>query len=140
MRTHFRQHGNDDEQRLAESCSLKTLIEMARRRVSFKQQGKRLESMFNVLFGFSPWPDDSTRCIIHDLVLLRNVFVHEGEKVLAEHAQQAHRQNLFTSHSYGDLTVYSVDYGAALPFLRDATVALKTQSQHVRARLSRRLA
>jgi hypothetical protein len=113
---------------------------MARRRVSFKRHGKRLESMFNVLFGFSPWPDEATLCVIDDLVRLRNVFVHEGEKVLAEHTQQAHRQNLFTSRSYADLTVSSVDYGEALSFLRDAMVALKSQSEHVHAKLLSRLA
>jgi len=91
--------------------------------------------MCQVLFGFAPWPDRDVYELICDLVLLRNVFVHEGEAVLADHATQAYRSGLFTSKSYGEFTVYRVDYGHALILLRDATVGLKRQVEYIRAEL-----
>jgi hypothetical protein len=137
-RDHFRRHGNPDESPVAQSCDLRELIRMARRRVSLKKGGRRFESLFGVLFGFSPWPNDVTLTTIADLVLLRNIFVHEGDTVLDEHARQMHRQAVFARRDRGGTAIYSVDYAAALPFLRDAIVALKAQSDHVKAELQSR--
>ena len=131
-RAHFMRFGNPDELRVAESCDLKALIKMARRRLSFRKQGKSIETIFAVLFEFSPWPSVGTFQTVNDLVLLRNLLVHEGDTVLAEQAAQAHHKALFTTRSYGEFAVCSVNYGVALPFLQTAMIALKNQAEHVR--------
>jgi hypothetical protein len=132
VRDYFSQHGNPDERRISETCDLRTLIRMARRRLSFKKQGAGIERLFGLLFGFSPWHSEDGFRTISDLILVRNVFVHEGDTVLGEHATQAHRPDLFASRTYGEFTVYSVNYETGLRFLRDAISALKDQSEYVR--------
>ena len=48
------------------------------RRISFKQRARRLEDLFQFLFGVSPWPDAEAGRLIRDLVRVRNVIVHAG--------------------------------------------------------------
>jgi hypothetical protein len=135
VRDHFRKHGNDIERPNVLSADRRALIMMVRRRINFKSNGKGIERMFQVLFGFSPWPNDDVFRLVLDLVLMRNVFVHEGDRVLEEHANQAHRLQLFKSKTYGQFTVYHVDYAQSLILLRDASVGLKAQIEHIRSQL-----
>jgi hypothetical protein len=132
VRHYFSQHGSPDERRISETCDLRTLIRMARRRLTFKKRGAGIERLFGVLFGISPWHSEDGFRTISDLILVRNVFVHEGDSVLGEHATQAHRRGLFVSRTYGEFKVYSVNYDTTLLFLRDAIIALKDQSEYVR--------
>lgn len=135
VREYFEKHGNDDERRNAGSCDRRALIQMVRRRITFKNRGKGIERMSTLLFGFVPWPSEDTQILLHYFLLLRNIFVHEGDRVLSEHATQARRAGLFTSTRYGDLTVYGVDYAQALILVRDATVGLKQQVDYIRSEL-----
>jgi len=94
-------------------------------------------TLFNVLFEMTPWPSDETHHTILDLVLLRNIFVHEGAAVLGEHAEQAHRRGLFSTTQYGDLpTIYHVEHLHVLVLVRDGLVRMKSQADYLRQKLS----
>src|SRR5207247_2585383 len=96
LRKHFAEEGNDNEKKVAADCDLRALIRLAKRRLSFKKGGARMATLFELLFGLSPWPSQVVHHTILDLVLARNIFVHEGPAVLGEHAEQAHRPGLFS--------------------------------------------
>jgi hypothetical protein len=137
LREYFVKAGNGNERKIAAHCDLKTLIRLAKRRLSFKQGGARIAKMFELLFGISPWPSDEVHHAILDLILLRNIFVHEGAAVLGEHAEQAYRPGLFSTRKYADLpTIYHVEHLPVLLLLRDALVGMKAQAEYLRQRLS----
>lgn len=139
LRKYFAEDGNDNEKKVARDCDLATVIRLAKRRLSFQKGGARMAKVFNVLFGVSPWPSEEVHRTILDLVLLRNIFVHEGTAVLREHAEQAYRPGLFSRVQYGDLpTIYHVEHLQVLLLLRDAIVAMKLQGDYVRQELSKR--
>ena len=139
LRKYFAEEGNDHEKKVAHECDLGTIITLAKRRLSFQKGGARIVKLFNVLFEMTPWPSDETHHTILDLVLLRNIFVHEGAAVLGEHAEQAYRPGLFSTRKYGDLpTIYHVEHLQVLLLLRDALVAMKVQSDYIRRELCKR--
>jgi hypothetical protein len=72
LRRHFAKHGHKN----AMGCDLPTLVKMLRRRVSIKDGGSRLDSIFRLMFRCSVWPTDEIRDTVLDLVLLRNFIVH----------------------------------------------------------------
>ena len=137
LRKYFAEEGHDHEKKISHDCDLGTLITMAKRRLSFQKDGARIIMLFNVLFAMPPWPSDETRHTILDLVLLRNIFVHEGPAVLGGHAEQARRPGLFSTKKYGDLpTIYHVEHFQVLVLLRDAFVGMKSQADYLRQKLS----
>lgn len=89
MRKYLAESGTDDEKKIADDCDLGTLIELAKRRLSFKKRGAKIKTLFDVLFGFSPWPSKEAHQTILDLALLRNIFVHVGTPVPGEYAEHA---------------------------------------------------
>ncbi len=80
--------GNDEEKKAAASHETRRIYRFAERRVSFEKGAKRLEKIFDVLFGFSPWPDETSGKLIRDLVRVRNVIVHCGGWPEEEHFNQ----------------------------------------------------
>lgn len=139
LRTYLTEEGNDTEKKIARDGDLGTIIELMKRRVSFQKGGARIARAFDVLFGISPWPSDDVHHVILDLVLMRNIFVHEGTDVFAAHAEQACRSALFSSTTYGDLpTIYHVEHFQVLLLLHDALVAMHAQSEYMRQELSTR--
>lgn len=137
LRKYLAEQGNDDEKKIASDCDLGMIIRLAKRRLSFKKGGARMATLFELLFGLSPWPSEEVHHTILDLVLVRNIFVHEGTAVLCEHAEQAHRPGLFSTKKYGDLpTIYHVEHLQVLVLLRDALVGMKSQADYLRQRLS----
>jgi hypothetical protein len=137
LRKYFAKDGNDNEKKIAADCDLGTIIRLAKRRLSFKKGGARMATLFELLFGLSPWPSEEVHHTILDLVLVRNIFVHEGAAVLAEHAEQAHKPGLFSTKKYGDLpTIYHIEHLQVLVLLRDALVGMKSQADYFRQKLS----
>ena len=55
LRRYLAEEGNDHDKKLAHDCDLGTLIRLARRRLSFQKRGARIATLFQVLFGVSPW-------------------------------------------------------------------------------------
>ena len=76
------------------TCDIPVLMQMAKRRVDFRRKGARLESLFQVMFGCSPWPDVDTLTTINDLVLVRQVIVHQGGGDLGSYANQVRQPKL----------------------------------------------
>jgi hypothetical protein len=139
MRKYLAESGTDDEKKIADDCDLGTLIELAKRRLSFKKRGAKIKTLFDVLFDFSPWPSKEAHQTILDLALLRNIFVHVGTPVPGEYAKHACRPGLFSETTYGDLpTIYRVQHSQVLLLVRDTILAMKTQSDNLRRELSKR--
>jgi tetratricopeptide (TPR) repeat protein len=60
---------------------------MAKKHVTFKRNGKKLKNIFNHIFGFPLFPDEEIESIILDLVLIRNIILHEGGWPQPYHAE-----------------------------------------------------
>jgi hypothetical protein len=86
VRDYLKESGNPEEKRQAIACDTGTISRFARRRVSFADRGKRLEQVFDLLFGISPWLNGEAEVLIRDLVGARNVIVHAGGWPDASHA------------------------------------------------------
>jgi hypothetical protein len=139
VRAFFRSHGTHSDQQQASTCDRMTLAALAKRKINYKNRGKAITRMFDVVFGFSPWPSEMAQNAIVDLVLLRQIFVHHGDRVLEGYGAQISRRDIFIARKYGDLpTIYEVVHSNALPFFKDAIQALGTQYDHVRAELLKR--
>jgi hypothetical protein len=80
-------HGDDPERAASQSCSLGELMRFARRRVTFKERGKKLAGICQLLLDAAPWPDEETRRYVCDLVRVRNIVVHHGGWPGEEHAK-----------------------------------------------------
>jgi hypothetical protein len=140
MRNHFRKHGHPN----AGSCDLPALVQLVRRRVSFEDGGKRLDNLFKVMFQCSVWPSQEVRDVVLDLVLLRNLVVHnsgqdwshEG-RVAAAYAPQFRCADVLDVRRYGEFAVYSVDHHKALLFVKEATLAVVEQLKYLEQRLVR---
>jgi hypothetical protein len=126
----------------ARNCDLRGLVKLVRRRVSFKDAGRRLDNVFQLIFQCSAWPSDDVRDAVLDLVLLRNLIVHsdghdwsQDAVVAPAYAAQFKRADVLSVRRYGDLAVYSVDHFKALLFLREAITAVVSQLTHLEARV-----
>lgn len=79
VRRYFRKYGNEEKQQLVrEGCDPGILGRLAEAECSFKRNAKKLKRIFDVLFGFSPFPDSRSEDLILDLNLVRNVIAHRG--------------------------------------------------------------
>ncbi len=127
----------DEQRKTVMTCDIPALAQMAKRRIDFRKRGARLERLFQVMFGCSPWPDVDTFAVINDLVLVRQVIIHHGGGDLGAYADQVSRPALFTVRDYQGLKVYWLEHLQVLVLYRDALVALKAQLQHLEGALSR---
>ena len=142
VRKHFEKHGHTQ----ARACDLPTLVKIVRRRVSFEDGGKRLDKLFRLIFRCSVWPSDEVRDVVLDLVLLRNLIVHNSGQdwshdgvVSAAYALQFRRADVLSVRRYGEFAVYSVDHYKALLFVRDATLGVVEQLKYLEQRLVREM-
>ena len=79
LRSYFTKYGSAEKQRLVrEGCDLGKLWRLAEAECTFKSDAKKLKRIFDVLFGFSPFPDERSEELILDLNLVRNVIAHRG--------------------------------------------------------------
>lgn len=132
LRTHFVAHGHPE----ASSCNLPTLVKLVRRRVSFEKGARRLSNVFRLMFNCELWPSDAVRDTVLDLVLLRNMLVHndgtdvdhDGE-ITADYATQFKRADVLSVSRYGTMAIYRVDRYKALLFVREALTAVVEQLQ-----------
>src|SRR5688572_19111051 len=51
LRKYFAKDGNDSERKIAADCDLGTLIKLAKRRLSFRNGGAKIATLFDLLFG-----------------------------------------------------------------------------------------
>jgi hypothetical protein len=140
VRKHFHKHGNER----AHSYDLPTLIKLVRSRVSFEGGGKRLDNLFRVIFQCSVWPSDEVRDVVLDLVLLRNLIVHNSGQdwsqdgvMPAAYAAQFRGADVLSTRRYGDLAIYSVDHYKALLFVRMATLSVVDQLNYLEEHIVR---
>ena len=138
VRKHLAMRGD----REATTCDLPALVKKTRRLVSFRKRAARLENIFGIIFGCSPWPTEDIRDTVLDLVLLRNLVVHasgedwsEDGHVTAEYAPQFRCAEVLTVRRYGTYAVYSVDDYEALQFFQGAIQCVIQQMQYLEARL-----
>jgi hypothetical protein len=80
-------NGNDQEKTVSQTCNAGELMRLARRRVTFKERGKKVIRICQLLVNAAPWPNEDTRRLVCDLVRVRNVIVHHGGWPDAEHAK-----------------------------------------------------
>jgi len=137
-RGYFRDHGTKEERALAPSCDHHRIIQMIRRRVSFQEGGSDLDRLFQLLLGFDLWPDWRLRYNVTDLMLVRNVLVHEQERVLPEQVRLAYRGDLFLSKTDGQSTAYEVDYPQVLTLVQDVLAGLAPHVGYLRGELLKR--
>ena len=83
-------------------------MRLVRRRVSFKDGGKRLDNLFRLLFECSVWPSEEVRDLVLGLALLRNLIVHNSGQdwsqdgvVPARYAPQFRRADVLSVRQYG---------------------------------------
>jgi hypothetical protein len=132
LRGHFAALGNPAERATAATCDRPTLVRMVRRRVSFRQDAQQLRRVFDVAFGFSPWPSPDAATLILDLVRLRQVIVHEGGRLSAESAAQFATAGVIDQTEYQDLVTHRLNQNGALLLWGNATNALIEQAKYFR--------
>ena len=143
MRKNLARHQKTQHERKAVlSCDLPTLVKMVRRRVSFEDDGLRLDNLFKLMFGCSVWPSEAVRDLILDLVLLRNFVVHSSGQdwsqdgsIPADYAPQFRTPDLVTVRRYGQFAICTVDPDKALLFFRDAALGLVELFKYLEERL-----
>jgi hypothetical protein len=131
LRTHLSKGLTEQERTTVMTCDIPVLVQMAKRRVDFRRRGARLENLFQVMFGCSPWPDADTLTTISDLVLVRQVIVHQGGGDLGSYANQVHQPDLFAVRDYQGLKVYWLAHTQVLILYRQALSALNAQMQYL---------
>jgi hypothetical protein len=131
LRKHLSNGLTEQKRTTVITCDIPALVQLAKRRVDFRKRGARLESLFQVVFGCSPWPNVGTFTIINDLVLVRQVIVHHGGGDLGSYANQVHQSGLFTVRDYQGLKVYRLAHLQVLMLYREALSALNAQLQYL---------
>jgi hypothetical protein len=131
LRQHLSKGLTEQERTTVRTCDIPVLVQMAKRRVDFRKKGARLEGLFQVTFSCSPWPDVDTLTTINDLVLVRQVIVHQGGGDLGSYANQVRQPGLFTVRDYQGLKVYWLAHLQVLILYREALSALNAQLQYL---------
>ena len=138
LRQHLSKGLTEQERTTVMTCDIPVLVQLAKRRVDFRKKGARLEALFQVMFGSSPWPDVNTLTTITDLVLVRQLIVHQGGGDLGSYASQVSQPGLFTVRDYQGLKVYWLAHTQVLILYREALVALNAQLQYLERVLPQR--
>lgn len=93
-REYFTKNGSEEiKTNIKRGCNLGTLAIYAEAEVSFKDDAKKLERIFDCYFGFSPFPNQEAKDYILDMNLIRNIIVHEGGWPNERHARQIRHPN-----------------------------------------------
>jgi len=94
MKTYFMKYGNEETKRqIKNGCNLGMLISFAVAEISFKDNAKKFERVFNYLFGSVPFPDQDSKDYFLDMILVRNIIVHSGGWPNVSHARQIRHSN-----------------------------------------------
>lgn len=89
VRNYFQVNGSDQvKQDIKKGCNLGTLVKHSKSEISFKDEAKKIERIFNHLYSMSPFPDKNTKDMILDMVLVRNIIIHEGGWPNEHHQKQ----------------------------------------------------
>jgi hypothetical protein len=126
----------------ARNCSLPELVKLIRSKISFENNGAKLDELFQLMFGCSVWPSNDVRDVVLDLVLLRNMIVHNsGEDfsqdgvAMASYARQFRRADVLQISDYGGLAVYRVDPYKMLTLMRDAALSIVALATYLEVKL-----
>jgi hypothetical protein len=117
-----------------------SLVREAKNRLSFKNGGRRIAALFQATFGCVPWPSDEVRDLLSDLVVIRNMIVHEGSGEVGIghvglYAGQLRRADVFNVSRYDDWSVNHLDPMKTLRFFTQAVGAIATSFHHLEERL-----
>jgi hypothetical protein len=138
IRQYLRSEGSPDEKKNVDMYTLRQLTVAGQKRVSFKDRAKRLERIFDVMFGFSPWPDNHTASTIRDLVRVRNILVHSGGWPEISHFKDMETPGIVVSTRESDDPEEIEFFKLKLyPFLRNALQAILTQARYVQESLGK---
>lgn len=87
--SYFKKYGSSEIRgQINKSHNLGILIRCAQSELSFKDNARKMERLFGYLFGFSPFPSADNKDYILDMVLVRNIIIHEGGWPNENHARQ----------------------------------------------------
>ncbi len=110
-------------------------------RLSFKNDARRIEALFDALFECSPWPSEEVKETILDFVLVRNFIIHSGSVDVAipgghaRYLSQLRRADVFNVQSIGDATIWRLNHVKAVAFLKNAFAAIAHQTRYLRSKL-----
>jgi hypothetical protein len=138
MREYLRREGSPEEKKHVENYHRRQLVAAGVRRVSFKDRAKRLERIFDVLFGCSPWPDTQTASVIRDLVRVRNILVHSGGWPEFEHYKDMETSGVVVSTKKTDdpeeIEFFELRLHSLLP---DSLKAILAQARYIQGELEK---
>jgi hypothetical protein len=140
FRAHLAAAGRQDEKTLATTCDLRTLLSLARRRISFRKRGKSIEAIFSQLLGFPAWPSETVRNRLVDLNLIRQLIVHSGGATVGdEYFNQLTDQSLLTTKQYPGLpAIRRLDHARILSFMLQMAATLKEHVDYLRREMLKR--
>jgi len=136
LRSYFLTHGSDKVKTDVQGgCNLGSLIHYAKSEISFKENAKKIERIFQHLFGLSPFPDQKTKDIILDMILVRNVIIHEGGWPSEQHFRQVRTSGAIkisrTINIYvGETSFYKLEL-TDKNFVFNALMAVQSLMQHL---------
>lgn len=140
MRSYFLTYGSDKAKTDVQGgCNLGSLIHYAKSEISFKDNAKKIERIFQHLFGLSPFPDQKTKDIILDMVSVRNVIIHEGGWPSEQHFEQVRTSGAIKisrtiNMSAGEISFYKLEL-TDKKFVINALMAVQSLMQHLNSRL-----
>lgn len=136
MREYFLVNGSDKaKQDIKKGCNLGTLVKHAKSEISFKDEAKKIERIFNHLYSISPFPDKTTKDIILDMVLVRNIIIHEGGWPNEHHQKQVRTSGAIKISNTinlpgGEVSFYKLEL-TDKNFVRNAINSVKSLMLHI---------
>ena len=136
LRSYFLDFGSDKAKTDVQGgCNLGSLIHYAKSEISFKNNAKKIERIFRHLFGLSPFPDQKTKDIILDMVLVRNIIIHEGGWPSEQHFRQVRTSGAIKisrtiKMSAGETSFYKLEI-TDKKFVLNAVMAVQSLMQHL---------
>jgi len=136
--------GNKAKLDIKRGCNLGTLVKHAKSEISFKDEAKKIERIFNHLYSISPFPDKNTKEIILDMVLVRNIIIHEGGWPSEHHQRQIRASGAIKISRTVNLPGREVSfYKLELTdknFVKKALIAVHSMMSHIYNALSKNIA
>jgi len=116
------------------------LAREAKNRLSFKDGARRIAALFIAIFGCPPWPPEEVRDLLSDLVVIRNMIVHEGDAEvgighIGHYAAQLRKAEVFKVSGYGDWNINHLDPMKTLFFFNQAVQGIATSFHYLEERL-----
>lgn len=143
VRKHLVKNGYPD----AKACILPQLVRLVRSQVSFKKEGAKIDRLCRLMFQQPLWVSADVRDVILDLVLLRNLVVHnaggewsQDEVIEATYGTQFRTCEVLTVKRYGEFVVYNVDYFKSLQFMQKAVLSIVEELRYLNEHVVNRLA